>query len=82
MGTILIAFDSTQQAIRAETLLEYADIEIDTLPTPKQVTAGCALSIEFSEDDFSLAKQIIEEQRVEIKGFYRKEGEVYTLLEM
>ena len=26
---MLIAFDSTQQALRAEMLLEYADIEID-----------------------------------------------------
>lgn len=28
-GAMLIAFDSTQQALRAEMLLEYADIEID-----------------------------------------------------
>ena len=32
---MLIAFDSTQQALRAEMLLEYADIEIDMCPTPK-----------------------------------------------
>lgn len=44
---LLIAFDSTQQALRAEMLLEYANIEIDICPTPKSITAGCALSIRF-----------------------------------
>ncbi|MGV2805780.1 DUF3343 domain-containing protein, partial [Clostridium perfringens] len=38
-GAMLIAFDSTQQALRAEMLLEYADIEIDLFPTPKEITA-------------------------------------------
>ncbi|MBN6187286.1 DUF3343 domain-containing protein [Aneurinibacillus sp. BA2021] len=67
---ILIAFDSTQQALRAEMLLEYADIEVDTRPTPKEVTAGCALSIDIPAADFSCAHQIITDEKVEIKGYY------------
>jgi len=71
-GTVLIAFDSTQQALRAEMLLEYADIEIDTRPTPKEITAGCALSIEFPLPDYPQAREIIRSQQVEIRGFFRK----------
>lgn len=71
-STVLIAFDSTQQALRAEMLLEYADIEIDTRPTPKEVTAGCALSIEFPLEDFSLAREVIDSQAVVIRGYFRK----------
>lgn len=82
MDTILIAFDSTQQAIRAEALLEYADIDIDTRPTPKQVTAGCALSIEFPAQDLQKAKEIIREGSVEIRGFYKKEGEIYIQIDI
>ena len=48
---MLMAFDSTQQALRAEMLLEYAKIEIDIQPTPKEITAGCAISIGFDDDD-------------------------------
>ncbi len=70
-NNILIAFDSTQQALRAEMLLEYAEIEIDILPTPKEITAGCALTIEFSAGDFKQVKTIINEQSVTIKGFYQ-----------
>ncbi|MBB6674393.1 DUF3343 domain-containing protein [Cohnella nanjingensis] len=71
MASILIAFDSTQQALRAEMLLEYADIEIDIRPTPKEITAGCALSIEFPAEDLQTVAQVIEEEKVEIRGLFR-----------
>ncbi|WP_338553765.1 DUF3343 domain-containing protein [Paenibacillus sp. KS-LC4] len=68
---MLIAFDSTQQALRAEMLLEYADIEIDICPTPKEITAGCALSIHFPEDDLETVKQVIVSENVEIRGIFK-----------
>lgn len=68
---MLIAFDSTQQALRAEMLLEYADIDIDTRPTPKEITAGCALSIEFPSVEYRKAREIIEGQQVVIRGYFR-----------
>ena len=67
---MLIAFDSTQQALRAEMLLEYADIDIDIRPTPKEITAGCALSIEFPTDDLEQVKAVIRSEKVEIRGIY------------
>ena len=77
---MIIAFDSTQQALRAEMLLEYVDIEIDIRPTPKEITAGCALSIEFSGDRLAEVKSIIITERVEIRGIYCKvEGEYVTI---
>lgn len=77
MEMMLIAFDSTQQALRAEMLLEYAEIEIDICPTPKSITAGCALSIEFSGTDIEIVKQIIINENVEIRGIYVKKNEGY-----
>jgi len=77
----VIAFDSTQQAIRTEMLLEYADIEIDTLPTPKQITAGCALSIGFSGNDLDRVRTILREERVEIRGIYLKTVDGYDTIE-
>lgn len=72
---MLIAFDSTQQALRAEMLLEYADIDIDICPTPKQITAGCALSIEFEDDELLEVCEIIKTEKVEIRGIFRcKDG--------
>lgn len=77
MEPLLIAFDSTQQALRAEMLLEYADVEIDIRPTPKEITAGCALSIEFLQESLDEVRRIIAAERVEIRGMFRREGTGY-----
>jgi hypothetical protein len=68
---VLIAFDSTQQALRAEMLLEYAEIEIDICPTPKEITAGCALSIHFPEEDLLMVKEVIVQENVEVRGIFK-----------
>lgn len=77
MEPLLIAFDSTQQALRAEMLLEYADIEIDIRPTPKEITAGCALSVEFAEESLEEVRRIIVSENVEIRGIFRKSDDGY-----
>jgi hypothetical protein len=79
---MLIAFDSTQQALRAEMLLEYAELEIDICPTPKEITAGCALSIEFMDGDLSVVKQIIISEKVEIRGIYCKTEDKYVTIDV
>lgn len=78
---LLIAFDSTQQALRAEMLLEYAGIDIDIRPTPKQITAGCALSVEFSARYLDEVRTIIKEQNIEIRGIYCKQEDNYVTIE-
>jgi hypothetical protein len=79
---MLMAFDSTQQALRAEMLLEYAEIENDMCPTPKEITAGCALSLEFPEEELEAVKQIITEEKVEIRGIYFKKDDKYVTIEL
>lgn len=80
MEPLLIAFDSTQQALRAEMLLEYAGVEIDIRPTPKEITAGCSLTIQFSADDLPTVQRVIESENVEIRGLYRKTEDGYEML--
>lgn len=69
---LVMAFDSTQQALRAEMLLEYAQVEIDLYPTPKEITAGCALSIQFPQESLHLVKEIVTSEQVEIRGIYKR----------
>ena len=82
MAPLLIAFDSTQQALRAEMLLEYADIEIDIRPTPKEITAGCALSIEFPSDNLKEVCEVISSEKVEIRGLYRRVNKDYEEIQV
>lgn len=67
---MLVAFDSTQQALHAEMMLEYAEIDIDICPTPKAITAGCALSIEFENEDLVEVRRIVKAEKIEIHGIY------------
>lgn len=53
-------------------LLEYAGIEIDICPTPKEITAGCALSIEFPAQDLQQVKTIVRDEKVEIRGMFKR----------
>lgn len=78
---LLIAFDSTQQALRAEMLLEYAGIDIDIRPTPKQITAGCALSMEFESAYLDQVRTVIREQNIEIRGIYCKKDDNYVTID-
>lgn len=79
---MLIAFDSTQQALRAEMLLEYAEVDIDICPTPKEITAGCALSIHFPEEDLLTVKDVIVQEHVEIRGIFKPVQVGYELIEL
>jgi len=79
---MLIAFDSTQQALRTEMLLEFLDIEIDICPTPKEITAGCALSIHFPAQEVEVVKKTIRDEQVEIRGIFRQHKNEYWLVEM
>jgi hypothetical protein len=79
---MLIAFDSTQQALRAEMLLEYADIDIDICPTPKEITAGCALSIEFPDEALAVVKEVITSEKVDIRGIYLKQENKYVTIDI
>lgn len=74
---LLIAFDSTQQALRTEMLLEYAGVEIDIRPTPKEITAGCALSIDFPAEELDRVATILRDEKVEIRGIFRKISKGY-----
>ncbi|CAM4215819.1 DUF3343 domain-containing protein [Paenibacillus alkaliterrae] len=79
---MLIAFDSTQQALRAEMLLEYAEVEIDICPTPKEITAGCALSIHFPEEDLTMVKDVIVQENVEIRGIFKPVDKGYEQVDL
>lgn len=74
---LVMAFDSTQQALRAEMLMEYMDMDIDTFPTPKEITAGCALSIRFPFAILEEVRVLLIEQQVVIRGIFKPVDDDY-----
>ena len=66
----LIAFDSVHQAIRAEQLLLKADVPVEMVPTPREISASCGQSVRFAEDAAEPVKALLERERIVFRGIY------------
>ncbi len=67
----VVTFNSTHHAIRGEKILKDINIKIKTIPTPRDITSSCGLSIKFEIDNYKEVKSIIMENKLEIKGIYK-----------
>lgn len=67
----VVVFDSTHSAIAAEGLLRKKNYEIDTIPTPREITASCGLSIKFNQDLLANIKKELKKAEISAKGIYK-----------
>lgn len=76
-GFGIITFESTHHAINGEKIFKDKELEFKTIPTPREITLSCGLSIKFLIDDWKKVEELIENENLAIKGVYRytkKEG--------
>lgn len=66
----VITFNSTHHAIKGEKILLNKGLDIRTIPTPREITASCGLSIKFSSELLKEVKSIVEENKLDIKGIF------------
>lgn len=66
----VISFNSTHHAIKAEKLLKEHNLNIRMMPTPREITASCGLSIRFEVVDLEEVEDIIKNEDLAIKGKY------------
>lgn len=74
----LIAFNSTNNAMRAEKELKNKDIEVKVLPVPREITASCGLSIKIKEEDLDKVREVLSTGEIMVEGFYRVSQEGLT----
>ncbi|MBS4536978.1 DUF3343 domain-containing protein [Clostridium sp. D2Q-11] len=67
----VITFDSTHHAIKAEKEIKKEDINIKTIPTPREVSVSCGLSLKFDYIDLNRIKSIIQVNNLSISGIYK-----------
>ncbi|MCH4887351.1 DUF3343 domain-containing protein [Acidaminobacter sp. JC074] len=58
MSYLVITFESTHKAIKAEKQLASLDVEI--IPTPRQLSANCGISIKARVEDLEQIKEKME----------------------
>lgn len=67
---MLIAFDSTHKAIHFERML-LNQFAIELIPTPREITASCGLSLKYECDDHSqVMAQLMDEEKTGVRLFH------------
>ena len=67
----VITFKSTNHAIKSESIFKNEDIKFRTIPTPREITHSCGLAIKFDLKDIDLARNIIEDNKLDIEGIFK-----------
>ncbi len=67
---LIVAFDSSHDAIKAETVCAREDLAVRLIPIPPEVSAGCGLALRAELESAGRVRTILEEAGV--RGvFYR-----------
>ncbi len=61
---IIVSFESTHDAIKAETITGRAGISARLIPTPPEVSAGCGLALRAQPEDLSRVRELLNEEEV------------------
>ena len=67
----IISFNSTHQAIKCDQLFGKNEMDYTVLPTPREITQSCGMSIAFAIEDIDNIKEIINQNQIEYKGIYK-----------
>jgi hypothetical protein len=67
----IVTFNSTHHAISGEKIFKEKQIPFKTIPTPREITLSCGLSILFSLEDIQKVKELKDKNELSIKGIYK-----------
>lgn len=66
----IVSFDSTHHAIRSEKIFIENNIKVSTLPTPREISSSCGISIRFSQNDIKNIKNLLEDNEILYNGIF------------
>jgi len=67
----LITFVSTQHALRAEKILDqHQKIEFVLMPTPREISGGCGLSIKCYCFQSDIIREFLQRDEINVNGVY------------
>lgn len=66
----VITFSTTSQALKAEKVLQQKKAEFVMIPTPREVSASCGLSVKVYLDGIEEICSILRREKVDISGVY------------
>ena len=67
----IVTFESTTHAIKGEKILKDLKLKFKTIPTPREISSSCGLSIRFDLNDLNIVNNTINANNLAVKGIYR-----------
>ncbi|SHE50489.1 DUF3343 domain-containing protein [Caloramator proteoclasticus] len=80
MEYIIVTFESTNFAIQAESVLKSRNLNIQIIPTPREITLSCGISILTQIENLNEIDELVKLGKIRIKEVYKYvKDEVKTL---
>jgi uncharacterized protein YpmS len=73
-----ILFPSYNYGMKLESALKKEKIKFTIVPTPRELSASCGISIEYKKEDEQRIKVVVEENSIKVTGFYSLEKNYTT----
>lgn len=73
MRDLVMSFHSTHQAIVGEKTVKEQRVDFDMIPTPRQISAGCGLSLELSSTEAERWLPSLHKANVVWGGIYKRD---------
>ncbi len=67
----IVLFNSNSYAMRAEAVLLKAKLDVKLVPTPRELSSDCGVSLRFRWTDNEQVKALLEQAHVEIAGVHQ-----------
>lgn len=71
---IIISFDSTNFAMQAESAFKTEKLSHQVIPTPREITLSCGLSIRTDVQNKDKIFKLMDEGKIKVKAVYRVSG--------
>lgn len=84
MDALIITFESANFAMQTEAFLKNEEISLQIMPTPREITLSCGLSIKTPVDNLDKIQGFVDEKKIRVKGLYRlmMEGDKRSILKI
>ena len=69
-GKGIIIFKTTTSSIRSEKVVKKAGLDVKLIPTPREFSTDCGISLLFSLEDKEKVISILNEKKIEISDIY------------
>ncbi len=67
----IFTFRSTSQALKAERVLKQSSAQFLLMPTPREISASCGLSVKLDLADLAAYQDMLQNGKVEIEDIYQ-----------